>query len=70
MHAADFVGAVEIGERAGNAQHAMVAAGREPHRIGGFAQQRKPAAVRPRNVFEYRAPTAALVRICGSPIAA
>ena len=55
MHAADFVGAVEIGERARNAQHAMIAARREPHRIGGFAQQRKSAAVRPRHIFQYRA---------------
>jgi len=30
MHAADFVGAVEIGERARHAQYAMIAAGGEP----------------------------------------
>ena len=35
MHAADFFGAVEIGERARHAQHAMIAARREPHGIGG-----------------------------------
>ncbi len=52
MDASDFIGAVEVGERAGNAQHAVVTARREPHRIGGFAQQRKPAAVWPRHVFD------------------
>jgi hypothetical protein len=55
MHATNFVGAVEIGERARNAQHAMIAPCRQPHRIGRFAQQRKAAAVRPRHVFEYDA---------------
>jgi hypothetical protein len=53
MHAFHFVDAVEIGEGAGDAQHAVIAAGREPHRIGRFAQQCEPATVRPRHVFEY-----------------
>ena len=46
MHAADLLGAVEIGERARDAQHAMIAARREPHRVGGIADQRKPAPCR------------------------
>jgi len=54
MHAADFIGAAEIGERAGSAQYAMIATGREPHRIGGLAQQSKAAAVRLRHVFQDR----------------
>ena len=54
MHAADLVGAVEVGERARHPQHAMIAARGEPHGVGGVAQQRKPAGVRPRHVF--RAP--------------
>ena len=36
MDAADFVGAVEVGERAGHPQHAMIAARRQPHGVGGF----------------------------------
>ena len=40
VHAADFVGAVEVGERARHPQHPMVAAGGKPHGVGGFAQQR------------------------------
>jgi integrase len=59
MHAADFFDAVEIGERARDPQHAMIAACREPHGIGGVAQKRKPARVRPRHLFEQRA-----VRAC------
>ena len=55
MHAADFVGAVEIGERARDPQHAMIAARREPHRVGGFAQQREAARVRPGHIFQHRA---------------
>src|SRR5262245_2329497 len=54
MHAADLVGAVEVGERARHAQHAMIAARREPHGVGGVAQERKPARVRPRHLFEQR----------------
>ena len=40
VHAADFVCAIEIGERARHAQHAMIAARGKPHRVGRFAQQR------------------------------
>ncbi len=40
MHAADLVGAVEIGERACHPQHPVIAARREMHRIGGVAQER------------------------------
>ena len=71
MHAADFFGAVEIGERARNAQHAMVAACREPHGIGGVAQERKPARVSGRATSLSSGPCAlALVRTCGRPTAA
>src|SRR6266704_3096392 len=52
MHAADLVGAVEIGERARHPQHAMIAARREPHGIGSVAQERKSGPIRPRHVFE------------------
>lgn len=37
MQASDFGGAVKIGKRAGDAQYAMIAARRKPHRIGSFA---------------------------------
>jgi len=53
MHASDFVGAVEIGERARDAQHAMVAARRKAHRVRRFAQQRQSTAVRARHIFEF-----------------
>ena len=55
MHAPDFFRAVEIGQRARHAQHAMITARREPHGVGGVAQQRHPAGVRPRYVFQHRA---------------
>jgi hypothetical protein len=55
MDAADFVGAVEIGQRAGDAQHAMIAARGDPHGIGDVAQQSKAAGVRPGHVFELSA---------------
>ena len=42
MHAADFVGAVEIGERARHPQHPVITARRQPHGVGGIAQERKP----------------------------
>jgi hypothetical protein len=35
MQAADFLGAVEIGQRAGNPKHAVIAARGEPHGVGG-----------------------------------
>jgi hypothetical protein len=44
MQAADFFRAVEVGEGAGDAQHAMIAARRQPHGFGGVAQQ--PGALR------------------------
>src|SRR5262249_59683522 len=52
MDAAYFVGAVEVGKGAGHPQHAMIAARRKPHGVGSFAQQRKPACVGTRHVFE------------------
>jgi len=54
MHAADLLGGVEIGERAGDTQHAVIAACRQAHRVGGVAQQRKPGSVRAGYFFEYR----------------
>ena len=41
MHAADLLGAVEIGERARHPQHPMIAARGQPHGVGGVAQQRE-----------------------------
>lgn len=41
----ETVGAVEVGERAGDAQHAGVAARREPHGVGGLAKQLEPGGV-------------------------
>jgi hypothetical protein len=41
MYARDFVGAVEIGERALHPQHAVIAARGEPHGVGGVAQERE-----------------------------
>ena len=38
MQPADLVRAVEVGQRAGDAQHAMIAARRQPHGFGGVAQ--------------------------------
>ena len=38
MHAADLIGAVEVSEGAGNAQHAVIAARRKMHGVGGVAQ--------------------------------
>ncbi len=54
MHAADFVGAVEIGERARDAQHAMLAAGGQLHGGGGVAQQREPRSVGAGDLFQHR----------------
>jgi hypothetical protein len=45
MHAADLLGAVEIGERARDPEHPVIAARREMHGIGGVAQQCKPAGI-------------------------
>jgi len=39
MQPADFVGSVEIGQRARDAQHAVIAARRQPHGFGRIAQQ-------------------------------
>src|SRR5260370_11623472 len=39
MEPADLVGAIEVGQRPGDAQHAMIAACRQPHGLGGVAQQ-------------------------------
>jgi hypothetical protein len=52
MHAADLVGAVEIGERARHPQHAMIAARRQPQGVGRVAQKCEPGAVRTGDVFQ------------------
>jgi len=52
MHAADFFRPVEVGECARHAQHAMVAARGQPHRVGCFAQERESACIRARHIFE------------------
>ena len=52
MHAPDLLGAIEVGERARDAEHTMIAACGEPHRVGGVAQEREPACVRPCDVLE------------------
>ena len=54
MHAADLVGAVEVGERARHPQHPVVAARRQPHGVGGVAQEREAGTVRPRQLFQHR----------------
>ena len=55
MDAADLFRAVEVGERSCHPQHAVIAAGGEPHGVGRIAQQRKSARVRPRDILEHRA---------------
>ncbi len=70
MNAADFIGAIKIGEGARDAQYAVVAAGGEPHRVGGFAQQRHPLASGRATSSSTAPDTAALLRTCGKPIAA
>jgi hypothetical protein len=42
MDAADLLGAIEIGERAGDAKRAVIAACAERESIGRIAQQRQP----------------------------
>src|SRR5215510_16146019 len=40
VHAADLLRVVEVGERARDPQHAVIAARGQPHGVGGVAQQR------------------------------
>src|SRR5262249_18322359 len=54
VKATDLFGAVEIGERAGDAQHAMIAARRKAHGLGGVAQELLALRVRPRDLFQKR----------------
>jgi hypothetical protein len=51
VHAADLLRAVEIGERPRHPQHPMIASRRQPHGVGGIAQQSQTRAVRPRDIF-------------------
>jgi hypothetical protein len=39
MYPADLVRSIEVGERAGDAQHTMIAARRQPHGFGSVAQE-------------------------------
>ena len=50
MNVLDGVDAVEIGEGAGDAQHAMIAAGGKPHPLHGFGKQTATAFVRRRRL--------------------
>src|SRR5579859_3594669 len=54
MQPGDVVGAVEIGERAGDAQHAMIAARGKAHGLGGIAQQFLALRVGLGDVFQQR----------------
>src|SRR5260370_36460751 len=54
MQPADFLRAVEIGERAGDAQHAVIAARRQPHGLGGVAQEFLALRVRLREGLQRR----------------
>jgi hypothetical protein len=69
MHAADLVVAVEVGQRARDAQHAMVTAGGKPHGVGGFAPSASPLPSGFATSSSTVPDTAALLRTCGSPIA-
>ena len=55
MHAAARRGAVEIGERARDAQHAVIAARGEPHGVGGVVDERERGGVELRDLVEHRA---------------
>ena len=54
MDAPDLLGAVEIGMRAHDTQHSVIAARGEPHRLGGVAQKRQARLVWPRDILEHR----------------
>src|SRR6266571_3827295 len=55
VDATDVFRAVEVGERARDAQHAVIAARGEPHRLGGVAQQFQPGGVRLGDLLEHGA---------------
>src|SRR3954469_20624637 len=61
VQAAHLVLTVEVGERARHLQHAMKAARREAHGVGGLADKREPLRIRPRHLFERRRGQAALL---------
>ena len=52
MQPADFLRAVEIGERAGDAEHAVIAARGQLHGLGGVAQKFLPLRIRLRDRFQ------------------
>ncbi len=53
MHAADLLGAVEIGERAGDPQHAVITARRQVHGVCGVAQQRHAGGIGMRYLLQH-----------------
>ena len=54
MQPADLFRAVEVGERAGHPQHAVIAARRQAHGLGGVAQQLCALRVRLGDLFQKR----------------
>ena len=54
MQPADLFGAIEVGERAGNPQHAVIAARRQAHGLGRVAQQLLALRVRVCDLFQQR----------------
>jgi len=67
---ADFFRAVEIGERAGDPQHAVIAARRQAHGLGRVAQKFRALRVWTASICSSSdAGASELVRICGSPAA-
>ena len=54
MKPADLLGAVEVGKRAGDPEHAVIAARRQPHGLGGVAQEFRALRVRLRDLLQQR----------------
>ena len=52
MDSPDLLGAGEVGDGAGDAEHAMEAAGREAHRRGGVGEELAAGLVRRRDLVE------------------
>ena len=46
MHAGDFFGTIKIGDGAGDAQHAVIAARGEPHGFRSIGKQPRPGGIR------------------------
>ena len=54
MQPADLISTVEVRERAGDAEHPVIAPRRQTHAFGGLAQQLQALCIRLRNVFQHR----------------